>query len=111
MSHLLPPDDQQLRADFAACRVPPGEFDHGAHIRLACTCLAEHDTETALALVRSVLLAFIQHNQIHRQQPDPAGLPNQADALFHRGAVLAGGASAGREAEPRCHPAPRWVRR
>jgi hypothetical protein len=64
MSHQLSSDDRQFRADFAACRIPPGEFDHRAHIRLAYTYLAEHDPDTALALMRGALLAFIQHNQI-----------------------------------------------
>lgn len=64
MSHVPSADDRQFCADFSACRVVPGDFDHRAHIRLAYTFLAEHDTETALALMRSALLAFIQHNQI-----------------------------------------------
>ena len=60
MSHLLSPDDRRFCADFGACRVHPVDFDHQAHIRLAYTYLAEHDAETALELMRSALLAFIQ---------------------------------------------------
>ena len=64
MSHSLSSDDRRFRADFAACRVHPSAFDHRAHIRLAYTYLAEHDADTALTLMRSALLAFIQHNKI-----------------------------------------------
>ena len=64
MSHVLSSDDRQFRADFAACRIPPSDFDHRAHVRLAYAYLAEHDTDTALALMRSALLAFIEHNSI-----------------------------------------------
>ena len=64
MSHSLSADDRRFCADFAAFRVDPGAFDHRAHIRLAYIYLAEHDTETALTLMRGALLAFIQHNNI-----------------------------------------------
>ena len=61
---MLSPDDRRFCADFARCRVQPDAFDHRAHIRLAYTYLAEHDADTALTLMRSALLAFIQHNNI-----------------------------------------------
>jgi hypothetical protein len=64
MSHLLSSDDRQFRADFEACRVRPDDFDHWAHVRLAYVYLAEHDPETALELMRSALLTFIQHHAI-----------------------------------------------
>jgi hypothetical protein len=64
MHHLLSADDRQFCEDFAACRVLPDEFDHRAHIRLAYVYLAEHDPDAALALMRSALLAFIQHNNV-----------------------------------------------
>ena len=64
MSHLLSSDDRQFCADFSECRVSPDDFNHRAHVRLAYIYLAEHDTDTALALMRSALLAFIQHNNV-----------------------------------------------
>jgi hypothetical protein len=64
MSHSLSPDDRLFLADFAACRVHPDAFDHRAHIRLAYAYLAEHEADTALRLMRSALLAFIQHHGI-----------------------------------------------
>ena len=62
--HSLSADDRRFRDDFVACRVEPSAFNHGAHIQLAYIFLAEHDVETALALMRSALLGFIAHNQI-----------------------------------------------
>jgi len=58
----MSPDDRRFTEDFAAGRIAPGAFDHRAHIRLAYTFLAEHDTETALTLMRDALLAFIRRN-------------------------------------------------
>jgi len=60
----MSPDDRRYTADFAAGRIEPGAFDHRAHIRLAYTFLAEHDTETALTLMRAALLAFIRRNDV-----------------------------------------------
>ena len=62
--HSLSSDDRRFCADFTACRVQPDAFDHRAHIRLAYIFLAEHDPDTALALMRSALLAFIEHHKI-----------------------------------------------
>ena len=64
MSFRLSSGDRRFAEDFAACLVKPDDFDHKAHIRLAYIYLAEHDAETALALMRSALLAFIQHHEI-----------------------------------------------
>lgn len=64
MRHALSSEDRQFCADFETCRISPDAFDHRAHIRLAYTYLAEHETDTALALMRSALLGFIQHNKI-----------------------------------------------
>ena len=64
MSHALSSDDRRFCADFTACRIDPGAFDHRAHIQLAYIYLAEHDTNTALTLMRNALRAFIEHNKI-----------------------------------------------
>jgi hypothetical protein len=64
MSHSLSSDDRRFRADFEACRIDPGAFDHRAHLRLAYVYLAENDAETALRSMRGALLAFIQHHKI-----------------------------------------------
>ena len=60
--HELSSDDRHLRAEFEACKFAPEGFDHRAHIRLAYTYLAENDAETALALMRTALVAFLQHH-------------------------------------------------
>ena len=64
MSHSPSPDDRRFSDDFASGRIEPAAFDHRAHIRLAYTLLAEHDTETALALMRGALQAFIRRNNV-----------------------------------------------
>lgn len=64
MNHKLSAADRQFRADFEACRVQPSAFDHRAHVRLAYTYLAEHETEAALALMRGALVTFIEHHGI-----------------------------------------------
>src|SRR5262245_57688102 len=64
MTHSLSPEDRRFSEDFAAGRIEPGAFDHRAHIRLAYTFLAEHDTETALTLMRAALLTFIRRNNV-----------------------------------------------
>jgi hypothetical protein len=64
MSHSLSPDDRRFSEDFAAGRIEPGAFDHRAHIRLAYILLAEHDTETALTMMRAALLAFIRRHSV-----------------------------------------------
>lgn len=62
--HLLSEDDRRFRRDFETCRIPPAEFDHRAHLRLAYTYLAERDVDTATDLMRVALLNFLQHNDI-----------------------------------------------
>jgi len=64
VSHSPSPDDRRFSDDFASGRIEPAAFDHRAHIRLAYTLLAEHDTETALALMRGALQAFIRRNNV-----------------------------------------------
>ncbi len=68
LKHSLAPDDRRFRAAFEACRVAPASFDHRAHIRLAYVYLVDNDTETAVALMRSALLAFIDHHGVERSK-------------------------------------------
>ncbi len=62
--HELSNEDRQYRADFEACRLPPGELDHRGHIRLAYIYLASSDTETALVSIRAALQAYLRHHGI-----------------------------------------------
>ena len=62
--HGLSPDDVRFRTEFEAFAVPPAQFDHRAHVRLAYAYLADNDADSALALMRSALMAFLEHNQV-----------------------------------------------
>jgi hypothetical protein len=60
MKHLLSVEDQRFRAEFEACKFPPAQFNHRAHIRLAYVYLSGNDTGTAHQLMRTALLSFLQ---------------------------------------------------
>ena len=64
MKHLSSVEDQNFRMEFEACRFPPAEFDHRAHIRLAYVYLSEYDTDTAHRLMRGALLSFLEHHGV-----------------------------------------------
>lgn len=66
MFNVSPEDTSFLHA-FEACAVPPSEFDHRAHLRLAYVYLAERDLDGAHAATKTAILGFLQHNGI-----DPA---------------------------------------
>jgi hypothetical protein len=64
MKHQLSPEDAGFREAFETGRVPPEQFNHRAHVRLAYVYLAENDPETACARMRSALQAFLRHHGI-----------------------------------------------
>src|SRR5262245_55130357 len=64
MKHRLSANDRDFRAEFEACRFPPAEFGHRAHIRLAYVYLAEHDTDASHQLMHDALLNFIRHHGV-----------------------------------------------
>lgn len=66
MEHALSSEDRRFLADFSAGTVTPAMFDHRAHVRLAYILLAGHDADRATELMRSTLLAFLQHHGIDR---------------------------------------------
>jgi hypothetical protein len=66
--HKLTEDDRGFRAAFEACRVPPSQFNHEAHVRLAYVYLAELDVESAVDKMREALLNFLEHNSIPRSK-------------------------------------------
>jgi hypothetical protein len=57
--HRISADDRRFRTALETCALPPAEFDHRAHVRLAYVLLAEHDDDGALVLMRDMLRAFI----------------------------------------------------
>ena len=64
MGHRSSIEDQNFRREFEACKFPPPEFNHRAHIRLAYVYLTAYDTDAAHQSMRSALLAFLQHNGV-----------------------------------------------
>jgi hypothetical protein len=64
MEHAVSPEDAAFRVAFETGQVPPAQFDHGAHVRLAYVYLVEQDPEAATARMRSALQAFLQHHGI-----------------------------------------------
>ena len=67
-SHELSHSDRRFRAAFESHRVPPSQFSHEAHVRLAYIYLAERDVESATRRMREALLDFIEHNGIPRSK-------------------------------------------
>ena len=61
MKHRASPDDARFRAAFEALAIPPAEFDHGAHVRLAYVYLCEDTVDGAVEKMKRALLAFIAH--------------------------------------------------
>jgi hypothetical protein len=64
VSHRYSQDDAEFRLAFETGRVRPEEFDHRAHVRVAYVYLVEHDTDEAIACMRTALLAFLEHHAI-----------------------------------------------
>jgi hypothetical protein len=59
MLHRSSASDIAFRSEFEAGRVPPAEFDHRAHVRLAYVYLTELDPDAAYQAIRSGLLNFL----------------------------------------------------
>ena len=56
--------DQAFRARFEACEIPPADFDHRSHVRLAYIYLAEQSTDSAYQAMRDSLHRFLRHNDV-----------------------------------------------
>lgn len=64
--HTLTPADRQFRQEFETGALPPSDFNHREHLRLAYVHLVEHGVEPAISTFRSSLLAYLQHHQVDR---------------------------------------------
>ncbi len=64
MRHLLSTEDRNFQAELEACKFPPAQFNHRAHLKLAYIYLAEHDSETAFQLMRDAIHRLLEHNHI-----------------------------------------------
>lgn len=64
MAHHASPDDIAFRDRFEAGDMPPDQFDHRAHVRLAWVYLTEDGADAATARMRDALKRFITRNGI-----------------------------------------------
>lgn len=64
MPHKLSMEDREFCVQFESFKVPPAEFDHRAHLRLAYVYLTEHDSETAYRMMRNALQSFLEYNGV-----------------------------------------------
>ena len=56
--------DLEFAQRFTAGELPPRDFDHRAHLRLAYVHLAGHGPDEAVMTFREALLGFLRHHQI-----------------------------------------------
>ena len=54
--------DALFEERFFACELPPGEFDHKAHLRLAWLQLSKHELEKAIENVSSAIKKYTTHH-------------------------------------------------
>lgn len=59
--HTADPEDLEFRRAFEACEVPPAQFDHAAHVRLAYIYLTERNLDDAASRMKHALLSFLAH--------------------------------------------------
>jgi hypothetical protein len=64
MKHQVSAEDAAFREAFESGRVPPADFDHRSHVRLAYVYLVEQNDDAATDAMRSALQALIQRNGI-----------------------------------------------
>lgn len=62
MKHQSSEDDHTFRSRLESCELPPAEFGHRAHVRLAYIYLTAHDTDGASARMRDSIREFIRCN-------------------------------------------------
>lgn len=67
MTHRFSAEDERFRRRFESGEIPPGEFNHRAHVRLAYVCLCALSDDAAHAAIRAGLVSFIRRHAI-----DPA---------------------------------------
>ena len=62
----LSADDLQFKTRVESGELPPADFSHRSHVRLAWVYLAGHDAEAAHAQMRATLLRFLERHGIPR---------------------------------------------
>jgi len=68
MKHTASAEDALYRHSFETFKVPPSEFGHAAHVRLAYIHLCEASVEVAAERMKSSLLAFLEHFGIDKSK-------------------------------------------
>lgn len=58
------PTDQQFARDFASGALPPADFTHEGHLRLAYVYLCEQNLESAYSRLKTELQAFLRRNKV-----------------------------------------------
>lgn len=64
MSLGVAPSDLQFRVEFEAGRVPPSDFDHRGHLRLAYVYLSEGSVEEACGKMQAAIRGFLARNGV-----------------------------------------------
>jgi len=67
MSHTPSAEDREFQSRFESCVLPPAEFDHRGHLRLAYVYLSDHNVDSAQKMMRGALWRFLDHHGV-----DPA---------------------------------------
>jgi hypothetical protein len=62
--NTLSTTDLEFDRRFSSGELPPRDFDHKSHLRLAYIHLATHGRDTAVSTFRAALLAYLHHHQI-----------------------------------------------
>jgi len=63
--HALSDNDRRFLESFEACTIPPGEFTHRAHLRLAYVHLAQCEVDAALQGMRQSISRFLAHHGVN----------------------------------------------
>ncbi len=64
MRHGVSTADQAFRTSVESGELPPGQFDHRAHLRLAYVYLAENDPDRACERMRDTLHGFLARHGV-----------------------------------------------
>ena len=64
MTHFASLSDKTFLADFEAGHVPPADFDHRAHVRLAYVLLCDLPLAKADARMTAALKRFLERNNV-----------------------------------------------
>jgi hypothetical protein len=68
VKHTASAEDVLYRHSFEAFRVPPSEFGHASHLRLAYIHLCEASVDVAAERMKNSLLAFLAHFGIDKSK-------------------------------------------